>query len=35
VKDLHDLPEAAARGTESLVENWNSIRLVMERRGEV
>ena len=34
VKDLHDLPEAALPGAESLVAGWTSIKLVMERRAE-
>ena len=33
VKDLHDLPEAAAGRAEALVDSWVNIRLVMERRA--
>lgn len=32
VKDLHDLPERARAGVDSLIDGWTSIRLVMERR---
>ena len=34
VKDLHDLPEAAAAAVRSAIGSWVNIRMVMERRTQ-